>query len=214
MTIYTLAELKKMKSVQFPEGNQITFWMDFANWRGVPSDRTFYITGDAPEQHKSFNLAADGYGAKENYGNGTIMVKKTDVLALAYQSNVDELVQELRETAGRLINGDVEDGAVSTAMLVAAAEGLERSSERIVDAESMSRLQTDARLRAEANHKNVVETKRITDARLKWALAGLQRIYNESTETQIVEIAGEAFEKATHENPRRALVGTSVKGAE
>jgi hypothetical protein len=90
---------------------------------------------------------------------------------------------------------------------------LARSSEQADEATSYHKFwieERDKRLRAEANHKDVVETKRITDARLKWALAGLQRIYNEATETQIVEIAGEAFEKATHENPRRVLVSSPV----
>lgn len=51
--------------------------------------------------------------------------------------------------------------------------------------------------RLRLNHKDAVETKRRTDARLKWALAGLQRIYNESSDSRMAEIAGEAFEKAT-----------------
>ena len=53
--------------------------------------------------------------------------------------------------------------------------------------------------RLRCNHKDVVETKRRTDARLKWALAGLQRIYNESSDSRMAEIAGEAFERATSE---------------
>ena len=79
MTVYALKELKKKSAVRFPEGNKIVFWMDFSCWEGIPSDRTFYITGDAAEQHKSFYLAADGYGARESYGNGSIMVKKAVV---------------------------------------------------------------------------------------------------------------------------------------
>lgn len=56
--------------------------------------------------------------------------------------------------------------------------------------------------RLRANHKDVVATKRITDARLRIALAALQKIYDESCEDNITLIAGEAFEEATHETPR------------
>lgn len=55
--------------------------------------------------------------------------------------------------------------------------------------------------RLRSNHKDAVETKRRTDARLKWALAGLQRIYNESSDSRMAEIAGEAFERATSPLP-------------
>lgn len=55
--------------------------------------------------------------------------------------------------------------------------------------------------RLRLNHKDAVETKRRTDVRLKWALAGLQRIYNESSDSRMAEIAGEAFEKATSPIP-------------
>lgn len=48
-----------------------------------------------------------------------------------------------------------------------------------------------ARLRA--NHRDCVETKRRTGERLKAALAALQKIYT---------IAGDGFEKATHDRPR------------
>jgi hypothetical protein len=41
-----------------------------------------------------------------------------------------------------------------------------------------------------ANHRDVVETKRRTDERLRIALAALQSIYN---------ISGDGFERATHE---------------
>jgi hypothetical protein len=79
MTVYTLAEMQQMPSVQFPKDNEIGYWMDFSYWEGIPSDRPFYITGDASAQYESCYLAADGYGARENYGNGSIMVKKTDL---------------------------------------------------------------------------------------------------------------------------------------
>jgi hypothetical protein len=57
--------------------------------------------------------------------------------------------------------------------------------------------------RLRANFKDVVETKRRTDVRLRIALAALQKIYDKSTEDNISEIAGLAFEQATHENPRQ-----------
>ncbi len=44
-----------------------------------------------------------------------------------------------------------------------------------------------------ANHKDVVETKRRTEERLRAALVALQSIYN---------VSGEGFEQATHERPR------------
>jgi hypothetical protein len=64
--------------------------------------------------------------------------------------------------------------------------------------------------RLRSNHKDVVKIKRRTDARLKAALAGLQQIYTvckdnapESCDARmalafVCEVAGDAFEKATH----------------
>lgn len=46
---------------------------------------------------------------------------------------------------------------------------------------------------ARANHKDVVETKRRTDERLRAALDALQKIY---------DISGQGFESATHERQR------------
>lgn len=60
--------------------------------------------------------------------------------------------------------------------------------------------------RWKANHKDVVETKRGTDARLKVALAGLQEVYTVCGSTRALagvrQIAGEAFEVATKNLPR------------
>jgi len=39
---------------------------------------------------------------------------------------MDDIAQWLRDTAGRLINGDVEDGAIETAKLVQAADHMDR----------------------------------------------------------------------------------------
>jgi len=53
-----------------------------------------------------------------------------------------------------------------------------------------------------ANFRDVVETKRRTDIRLKVALAALQKIYDESTDDSISLIAGLAFDAATNETSR------------
>jgi hypothetical protein len=55
------------------------FWMDFACWEGVPSDRDFYLNGESAPQHKACYLVAPGYGVHGDYGNGSIMVKKADL---------------------------------------------------------------------------------------------------------------------------------------
>lgn len=78
MSILSLKELEKLPAVRFEPNNNIPYWQDFSVWLGVPSDATFYIVGEAPEQHKGFYLAAKGYGAKEEYGDGSIMVRKID----------------------------------------------------------------------------------------------------------------------------------------
>lgn len=62
--------------------------------------------------------------------------------------------------------------------------------------------------RWKANHRDAVQTKRGIDKRLRVALAGLQKIYDMSNDgtpfgNAIREVAGEAFERATHDVPRR-----------
>jgi hypothetical protein len=68
---------------------------------------------------------------------------------------------------------------------------------------------------ARLNHKNVVETKRITNERLKVAIAALQQIYDVCKDNAaptchhdmalnfVKQIACDAFEKATTEAPRK-----------
>ena len=70
----TVAELQAegVKRYRFPEDNEVGYWMDWGFWRGLPSDRIFYHRGEV--QHERSNLVADGYGAKENYGNGSIYI--------------------------------------------------------------------------------------------------------------------------------------------
>lgn len=68
--------------------------------------------------------------------------------------------------------------------------------------------------RLRANHKDVVETKRGTDARLRVALAGLQQIYtvcgdnapescdHEKALAFVRQVSGDVFEAATNNVPR------------
>jgi hypothetical protein len=79
MTVLTLEQAKKKPRMRFPEGNRIGFWMDFEYWKGIPSDRDFYIRGEAP--HGDLDLVAEGYGVRESYGNGSIFVARKDVPA-------------------------------------------------------------------------------------------------------------------------------------
>lgn len=80
MALMTMEELKEKPSLQFPKENDIGFFMDFAFFRGIPSDRIFYVAGDAP--HDSLNLIAPGYGLRGDYGNGSIFVSRKDVFGL------------------------------------------------------------------------------------------------------------------------------------
>lgn len=91
MALLTLQQAKTKPSLRFPAGNNIGFWMDFAYWEGIPSDRDFYIAGDAP--HDGIDLVADGYGLKNNYGNGSIFVDRKDVFCLHFPASVGK-VQE------------------------------------------------------------------------------------------------------------------------
>lgn len=56
--------------------------------------------------------------------------------------------------------------------------------------------------RLRLNFQDVVKTKRRTEERFKVALAALQKIYDESTDDGVSEIAGKAFDEATREWPR------------
>lgn len=79
MSVPWLSDIETRPPLRFPKGNKIGFWMDFAYWEGIPSDRNFYIESEGPEQHKSVYLVARGYGVRGDYGNGSIMVKKADI---------------------------------------------------------------------------------------------------------------------------------------
>jgi hypothetical protein len=78
--ILTLEQAKRKPSLRFPKGNKIGFWMDFQYWECIPSDRDFYIAGEAP--HDSLDLVAEGYGLEGSYGNGSIFVARKDVFCL------------------------------------------------------------------------------------------------------------------------------------
>jgi hypothetical protein len=80
MGLLTLEEAKSKPSLRFPEGNRIGFWMDFAFFEGIPSDRDFYIAGDAPHDH--LDIVAERYGLKGSYGNGSIYVDRKHVFCL------------------------------------------------------------------------------------------------------------------------------------
>jgi hypothetical protein len=80
MSVPYLSDLEGRPAVRFPDGNKIQFWMDFACWEGIPSDRDFYINGESAPQHASFYLVARGYGVRGDYGNGSIMVNKSALL--------------------------------------------------------------------------------------------------------------------------------------
>ncbi len=85
----------------------------------------------------------------------------------------------------------------------------------MIPAETILMAEREAKDRALANHKDAVETKRRTDARLRAALEGLQAIYTlcaarpsnadpEAMLRVIYQMAGDAFEKATDETPRHS----------
>lgn len=80
MSLPTLADVADQPPLRFPP-NQIVYWMDFSSWRGIPTDRDFYIHKEAPSQHDSYYLVARGYGLRGDYGNGSMMVKKIDVMS-------------------------------------------------------------------------------------------------------------------------------------
>ena len=87
---------------------------------------------------------------------------------------------------------------------------------------------TEVAARWKANHKDAVQTKRGTDARLKVALAALQQIYDVCRDNGagtcnhrmaldfVDQLAGAAFDKATHNLPRKeweaALARSEEKG--
>lgn len=78
MTVPYLSDLEKQPALKFPKENEIGFYMDFAFWKGIPSDRAFYIK-EYSESQDSYWLVAKGYGVKTDYGNGAICVKASNI---------------------------------------------------------------------------------------------------------------------------------------
>lgn len=68
----TLKQLNGVARYRFPEGNAARYWMDFAAWEGLPSDRIFYHKGNV--SHGQLELVARGYGLRDDYGNGSIFI--------------------------------------------------------------------------------------------------------------------------------------------
>jgi hypothetical protein len=68
----TKEQLKGAKRYVFPDNNKAQYFMDFAFWETLPSDRIFYLKGDAPHGH--VELVAHGYGIEGEYGNGSIII--------------------------------------------------------------------------------------------------------------------------------------------
>lgn len=68
----TLEQLNGVKRFVFPPDNKTRYWMDFASWEGLPSDRVFYLKGEV--SHGQLELVAMGYGLKDSYGNGSIFI--------------------------------------------------------------------------------------------------------------------------------------------
>lgn len=66
------------KRYVFSDKNAVQFHMDFSTWQHVPSDRIFYQDKEGPREGW-VTLIADGYGARNDYGNGSIFVRASDL---------------------------------------------------------------------------------------------------------------------------------------
>lgn len=99
MSVPWLSDIEDRPAIRFPKGNKIGFWMDFAYWKGIPSDRNFYFNGDSAPQHDSVYLVARGYGVRGDYGNGSIMVRKSDLTTSS--------LPQAHQNPERKLNGDI-----------------------------------------------------------------------------------------------------------
>lgn len=76
-------EIGFLNYVIFPENNEIPFSQDHAFYRGVPSDRKFFLRSKITEDRYSF--IADEYGILPDsgiagrYGNGAIFVSEKNL---------------------------------------------------------------------------------------------------------------------------------------
>lgn len=60
----------------FQEDNKCNFYMDMWFWKGMPSDRIFYVKENSMLSPDLVELVAKGYGEKGDYGNGSIYIEK------------------------------------------------------------------------------------------------------------------------------------------
>lgn len=77
MSLPTLDELQDsgVSRFLFPPDNAVPYWMDFASWEGLPSDRVFYLDATEKAPHARVTLRASGYGVAGDYGNGSVFMK-------------------------------------------------------------------------------------------------------------------------------------------
>jgi hypothetical protein len=83
MTLKTVEELyfQNLPKVRFRPDNDVRYWMDFTSWEGLPSDRDFFIVGFI--SHGDLELVARGYGARDDYGNGSVHIKPKELVQQA-----------------------------------------------------------------------------------------------------------------------------------
>jgi hypothetical protein len=74
MLVLTMEQAEKLPRIRFPDENRISFFMDFAFWCGLPSDRDFFVVGPAPGG-LGLEFVARGYGIKGDYGNGSVFAQ-------------------------------------------------------------------------------------------------------------------------------------------
>lgn len=68
---------ERTKTIRFRPGNNTGYFMDFGWWRTeLPSDRDFFIVGKVTDR---IDLVARGYGAKDDYGSGSIFVSPKEL---------------------------------------------------------------------------------------------------------------------------------------
>lgn len=77
--IPTLDQLKDLPTIRFPAGNNIPYGHDFGFYRGIPSDRDWWI---AKSKSGSIALVREGYGVKGSYGSGCLLVSPEHIAAL------------------------------------------------------------------------------------------------------------------------------------
>lgn len=71
MTIPTREQLRCLPTIRFPAGNGIHYSQDFCFYKEIPSAVEWYIAGS---NGGNVSLVREGYGIKENYGDGSLLV--------------------------------------------------------------------------------------------------------------------------------------------